>query len=100
MRKEAVSYFKPLIILKFVALCAAPALLTSGCSRTVTRTEKAESRAADKSIETHKTNTASPVRVSAEGTDAAEPVINAGADGAIYVAWVEHGTDGKADVWL
>lgn len=100
MRREAVSYFKLPITLTLVALCAAPALLASGCSRAIKPTEKAESRAADKSIETHKTNTASPVRVSAEGTEAAEPAINAGADGSIYVAWVEHGTDGKADVWL
>ncbi|MGB8508161.1 MAG: sialidase family protein, partial [Pyrinomonadaceae bacterium] len=100
MRKEAISYFKLHITLTFVALCVALALLLGGCSRTVMRTEKAETRAADAPVETHKTSTASPVRVSAEGTEAAEPTITTGADGAIYVAWVEHGTDGKADVWL
>ena len=41
----------------------------------------------------------SPVRVSSERTDAAEPAVAAGLDGSVYVAWVEHrGKD--ADVWL
>jgi hypothetical protein len=41
------------------------------------------------------------VRVSPEGTDAAEPSVAASAkDGSVYVVWVEHGADGAADVWL
>src|SRR4051812_4173079 len=41
----------------------------------------------------------SPVRVSSERTDAAEPSVASGLDGSVYVAWVEHrGKD--ADVWL
>ncbi|HEX8128984.1 MAG TPA: sialidase family protein [Pyrinomonadaceae bacterium] len=39
-------------------------------------------------------------RVSAEGTDAAEPAIAAAKDGSVYVVWVEHGANGAADVWL
>ncbi|HJU56306.1 MAG TPA: sialidase family protein [Pyrinomonadaceae bacterium] len=41
-----------------------------------------------------------PVRVSAEGADAAEPSIAPGADGTIYVAWVEHRENKEADVML
>jgi hypothetical protein len=40
------------------------------------------------------------VRVSAEGTDAAEPAIAAAKDGSVYVVWVEHKAEGAADVWL
>lgn len=43
---------------------------------------------------------ASPVRVSAEGMNAAEPAVAAGPDGAAYVAWVGHGGGKDADVWL
>lgn len=42
----------------------------------------------------------SPVRVSAEGVNAAEPAAAAGLDGAVYVAWVGHGAGKEADVWL
>jgi hypothetical protein len=42
----------------------------------------------------------SPVRVSAEGLNAAEPAIAAGRDGAAYVAWVGHGARKDADVWM
>lgn len=42
----------------------------------------------------------SPVRVSAEGVNAAEPAVAAGLDGAVYVAWVGHGANKEADVWL
>ena len=41
-----------------------------------------------------------PVRVSAENADAAEPSIAPGADGTIYVAWVEHSEKKEADVML
>src|SRR5919112_1519732 len=43
---------------------------------------------------------ASPVRVSAEGLNAAEPAVAASRDGAVYVAWVGHGAGKEADVWL
>jgi hypothetical protein len=42
----------------------------------------------------------SPVRVSAEGLNAAEPSVAASRDGAVYVAWVGHGAEKEADVWL
>jgi hypothetical protein len=42
----------------------------------------------------------SPVRVSAEGLNAAEPAVASGRDGAVYVAWVGHGAGKEADVWL
>ncbi|MDQ1559369.1 MAG: hypothetical protein QOD32_2429 [Pyrinomonadaceae bacterium] len=46
-------------------------------------------------------NMAQVVRVSPEGTDAAEPSVAASAkDGSVYVVWVEHGANGAADVWL
>ncbi|MDX6269471.1 MAG: hypothetical protein QOD28_694 [Acidobacteriota bacterium] len=46
-------------------------------------------------------NMAQAVRVSPEGTDAAEPsVATSVKDGSVYVVWVEHGADGSADVWL
>jgi hypothetical protein len=46
------------------------------------------------------TTAAQTVRVSAEGTDAAEPAIAAAKDGSVFVVWVEHGAAGAADVWL
>jgi hypothetical protein len=45
-------------------------------------------------------DTTKPVRVSAEGVNAAEPAVAAGRDGAVYVAWVGHGAGKEADVWL
>lgn len=42
----------------------------------------------------------SPVRVSAEGTNAAEPAVAAARGGSAYVAWVGHGAGKEADVWL
>jgi hypothetical protein len=42
----------------------------------------------------------SPVRISAEGVNAAEPAVAAGRDGAVYVAWVGHGAGKEADVWV
>lgn len=41
-----------------------------------------------------------PVRVSAENTDAAEPAVVAGKDGAIYAAWIEHGARKESDLFL
>jgi hypothetical protein len=40
------------------------------------------------------------VRVSPEGTDAAEPAIAAAQDGTVFVVWVAHAAHGAADVWL
>ncbi len=43
---------------------------------------------------------AEPVRVSGVDVDAAEPAMGAAPDGFVYLAWVEHGADGGADVML
>jgi hypothetical protein len=40
------------------------------------------------------------VRVSPEGTDAAEPAVAAAKDGTVLVVWVAHAANGAADVWL
>lgn len=42
----------------------------------------------------------SPMRVSTEGLNAAEPAVAAGRDGSAYVAWVGHGAGKEADVWV
>jgi hypothetical protein len=43
--------------------------------------------------------TVQPMRVSPENTDSAEPSISSGADGSVYVGWVEH-RDKQADVMV
>lgn len=71
-------------MLKRTAACCGflLALLLSGCAREEARKSEA-----------------APVRVSAQGTEAAEPSVASARDGGAYVAWVEHkGKD--ADVWL
>jgi hypothetical protein len=46
-------------------------------------------------------DTTSPLRVSAEGVNAAEPAVAAArGGGSAYVAWVGHGAGKEADVWL
>jgi len=39
-----------------------------------------------------------PISVSSADNDAAEPAIASAPDGNVYVAWVNHYQDGKADV--
>ncbi|HEY6801999.1 MAG TPA: sialidase family protein [Pyrinomonadaceae bacterium] len=39
-----------------------------------------------------------PIRVSTGSGDGAEPAITSASDGTVYVAWVEHHQEGKADV--
>jgi hypothetical protein len=65
----------------------------SGCARP--SVSKSTTTTADALAET-----ASPVRISLEGQNAAEPSVAAGRDGAVYVAWVAHGAGKEADVWL
>jgi hypothetical protein len=67
------------------------ALFLSGCVRFETRRSQTEPTVHDVSDE--------PVRVSAQGTEAAEPSAAAARDGTVYVAWVEH-RGKEADVWL
>lgn len=45
-------------------------------------------------------NSLKPVRISADGTDAAEPTVAPGPGGTIFVAWVEHRQNKEADVML
>jgi hypothetical protein len=77
-------------------MVACVALLTflTGCARqqpvTVTETTPAPDAA----------NTVKPIRVSAGGTDAAEPSLASAPDGTIYIAWVEHRENKEADVML
>ncbi|HEX8098417.1 MAG TPA: hypothetical protein VF507_10285, partial [Pyrinomonadaceae bacterium] len=70
-----------------VAACLSLLLFTAGCGLRLHEGAAASSFAR-------------PARLSAEGADAAEPSIAAGADGTAYVAWVEHREGGAADVWL
>ena len=78
----------------FVFICAA----LSGC--TTTQNE------APKQLQTQTPEPAAPapagpaLRVSADGSNAAEPAIAAVADGRIFVAWVEHRADKGADVFV
>jgi len=55
---------------------------------------------ARRSNETKSEVPAQPTRVSAENSDAAEPAIAAGPNGATYVAWVDHRANREADVML
>lgn len=74
-------------------------LLTAACAGTARRGERPA--AADLPARAAQTlNAAQSVRISADGADAAEPAVAAGRDGTAYVAWVEHGRAGEADVWL
>lgn len=45
-------------------------------------------------------NAVAPVRVSAQGIDAAEPAVAADADGNVYVVYVEHGANNSADLYF
>jgi hypothetical protein len=75
------------------ALCFVLLLLTCCCARRASQTSGtgATSPAANKG---------QAVRVSSDDADAAEPATAAGPDGSVYVAWVEHRTNGEADVML
>jgi BNR repeat-like domain len=41
-----------------------------------------------------------PIRISSASSDAAEPAIATASDGAVYLAWVNHGPQNQADVML
>jgi hypothetical protein len=90
-------------------VCAVLLALAVGCSRPAGRGGAADASAshtttgAGSGMQTadaaRSADGARAVRVSVEGTDAAEPAVASGRDGAAYVAWVEHrGKD--ADVLL
>jgi hypothetical protein len=69
------------------------ALFLSGCLRLETRRSQTEPTAREAA------GVEGAVRVSAEGTEAAEPAAAPARDGTVYVAWVEH-RGKEADVWL
>jgi hypothetical protein len=71
-------------------------LFAAACARVAQQEMKQATTANDAST----MNTAKPVRVSAENTDAAEPSVASGTDGTVYVAWVEHRENKDADVML
>ncbi|HYY42482.1 MAG TPA: hypothetical protein VE775_07085, partial [Pyrinomonadaceae bacterium] len=80
-----------------IILCLALLALT-GCARqTQQRAQQTTTNAG-----TGPTTGAAPqvVRISAEGTDAAEPALVAGRAGTAFVSWVEHAADGGADVFV
>jgi hypothetical protein len=85
------------MLIKKTAIIACIALLTLiiGC------TQRQQSKQDTPTTNTPPaSNVPKPVRVSADNTDAAEPSIAPGADGTIYVAWVEHRENKEADVML
>lgn len=71
-----------------IIICAMALLFTVNCTRSRTATKEPLS------------NMTQPARVSAENTDAAEPSLAAGSDGAAYIAWIEHGEKKLADVFV
>jgi hypothetical protein len=68
--------------------CAVVLLLASACARYLNKETASVAQ------------TAQPVRVSLENTDAAEPAVAAAPDGTAYVAWVEHRAKKEADVFV
>jgi hypothetical protein len=86
-----------------IIICVAALALSVACTRAVTHTDSgarpaSAARVAPDAL--HTLEGARTLRVSAETTDAAEPAVAAVPDGTGYVAWVEHGVGGAADVRL
>lgn len=76
-----------------IAACVALlALFFAGCAQKTKEVTEAVSQPPANSVK--------PVRVSTENTDAAEPAMASGKDGAVFVAWVEHRQNKEADVML
>lgn len=74
-----------------IIACGLLLISNAGCARRANEETRGGGALAD---------SAQPIRVSAENADAAEPAIAAGGDGATYVAWVEHGANKEADVFV
>lgn len=85
---------KSLTLIALLALASLGACAPRSHQPTTTRSTAATDVAANFA------DVSSPVRVSADGVNAAEPAVAAGRDGAVYVAWVGHGAGKEADVWL
>jgi hypothetical protein len=77
-----------------VIVCAALLIVLAGCARQ-TELVSHGARASVPSV-----NDGQPVRLSAADADGAEPTMAAGRDGSVYVAWVEHRPEQRADVML
>jgi hypothetical protein len=69
------------------------ALLLAGCARQQAKRDESKPTAGENALST-------PVRVSAENADAAEPSIAPALDGTIFIAWVEHLQNKEANVML
>jgi BNR repeat-like domain len=88
---------------KMLTAACASLLLTLplvSCSKPGERGERANAPTANSASDVQRTAATEPVRVSVNDADAAEPGVGAASDGSVFVAWVEHGKGGAADVWL
>jgi hypothetical protein len=73
----------------------------AGCARRSDRASSGAGAVATPSNDARPVSlSAEPVRLSAADADGAEPATAAGRDGSVYVAWVEHRPEQKADVML
>jgi hypothetical protein len=82
------------MIASAVIACAASLIVLAGCAR---QTDRASTSA---QTGVTLTNDGQPVRISADDADGAEPATASGRDGSVYVAWVEHRPEQRADVML
>jgi hypothetical protein len=80
-----------------IIACVALSLLLSACAR---ETRQGTEATTTTTTPARDAGTVKPVRVSADGTDAAEPSLAPARDGTAYIAWVEHRENKDADVML
>src|SRR5262245_46846249 len=71
-----------------IVLFALLVLFISGCNHNLSSS----------STQSQLPGTGQPLRISPAESDAAEPAIASSTDGNVYVVWVNHGQEGKADV--
>jgi hypothetical protein len=74
-----------------IIVCAVLLLFGAGCAR------RAHQETANKQ---QLASVMQPVRISAENKDAAEPAMAAARDRSAYIAWIEHGANKEADVFV
>jgi len=86
---------KPAII-----ACIVLFIFLAACGRGVKEVSEASNSSSSNASSSPAANIVKPVRVSADGTDAAEPSLASASDGTIYIAWVEHRENKEADVLL
>jgi hypothetical protein len=79
-------------------------LLLVSCSKPTAQGERAPvstaNTAANSASDARRITPVEPIRLSRADTDSAEPAVATAGDGSVFVAWVEHGKAGAADVWL